>query len=62
MFKIDNNEIVDGDGNRANKTIVNSFNWSKNNKFKNLTYMSNIRAIKKPIFLTFNAKITINHL
>ena len=58
-FKGKNNKVVNDNGSRTNETIVNLF---KNNKFKNLTYMPNIGVIEKPIFLTFNAKKTFNHL
>ena len=57
-FKVDNNKVVKIDG-RVNKTVVNLF---KNNKSRKLTYMSNIRVIKKPNFLIPNAKKTFNHL
>ena len=56
IFKADN-KVVCGGNDRINKTIVNLF---KNNKFKNLTYMPNIKTIKKPIFLIFNAKKSFN--
>ena len=58
MFRADNNKVV-GNSDRANKTVVNLF---KNNKSRNLTYMSNIRAIGKLNFLTPNAKKVFNHL
>ena len=57
-FRVDDNKVVEIDG-KANKTIINLF---KNNKFKNLTYVPNIRAIEKSIFLTLNAKKVFNHL
>ena len=53
-FKTDDNKIVDGGGSRTNKTVVNSS--------RNLTCISNIEAIREPIFLTSNAKKTFNHL
>ena len=59
IFKIDDNKIVSSNNDRANKTIIN---LSKNNKFRNSTYISNIEAIKKPIFLTFDAKKAFNYL
>ena len=59
MFKHNENEIVKDSGSETNKTVVNLF---KNNKFRNLMYISNIRAIKKPHFLIFNAKKTFNYL
>ena len=34
----------------------------KNDKFEKLTYIANIGAIKKPIFLTFNTKKVFNYL
>ena len=58
-FKIDNNKIVNINGNRANKIVINLF---KNKKSKNLIYISNIGAIKKPNFLIFDAKKTFNYL
>ena len=59
-FKIDDNEVVGiDDGSKVNKTIVN---LSKNNKSKNLIYILNIKAIRKPIFLIFNAKKIFNYL
>ena len=36
-------------------------NLAKNNKFKNLTYILNIEAIKKPSFLISNAKKAFNY-
>ena len=61
-FKTSYNEIVKSNKGRANKIIVNFSNNLKNNKFKNLIYMLNIKAIKKSIFLTFNAKKFFNYL
>ena len=43
MFKANNNEVVKID-NRVNKMVINFF--------RNLTYISNIKATKKLIFLT----------
>ena len=59
----DNNKVVEIDC-RANKTFKNLFKSkkSKNNKSKNLTYMLNIKATGKPIFLTLNAKKVFNNL
>ena len=37
-------------------------NLSKNNKSKNLTYMSNIAATEEPILLTSNVKKAFNYL
>ena len=48
-----------GSGNKAYKTVINS---SKNNKFKNLTFMLNIKFTKEPIFITTNVKKTFNYL
>ena len=59
-FRASNNKIV-GDGNRVDKTVMDSFK-SKNEKFKKSTYMLNIRATGKPNFLIPNAKKTFNHL
>ena len=58
-FKFDNNEVVSNGSNKTNEIVVNSF---KNNKFKKLMSIPNIEAIKKPTFLTSNAKKTFNHL
>ena len=41
MFKNDDNKVISGND-RANKTVINSS--------KNLIYISNIKAIKEPIF------------
>ena len=57
-FKADNDEIFNNNG-IVNKTVINS---TKNNKSRNFTYMPNIRATEKPIFLTFNAKKVFNYL
>ena len=57
-FRIDNKRIIEVD-NKTNKIAINSF---KNNNFKKLLHMPNIKAIKKLILLTFNAKKTFNHL
>ena len=58
-FKANNNEIVKSNGGRANKTVVN---LSKNNKSRNLMRVLNIGAIKKPTFITPNAKKAFNYL
>ena len=58
VFRTDDNEIVDDIGNRTNETVVNSF---KNNKSRNSTYVINIKAIEKPIFLIFNVKKIFNY-
>ena len=52
-FRANNDKFVRSDDNRANKII---------NLSKNLAYMPNIEAIKKPIFLTLNTKKTFNNL
>ena len=57
-FRANNNKNVWVDS-RANETVKNSF---KNNKFRNLMYMLNIRAIEKLIFLIFNTKKVFNFL
>ena len=57
-FKADNNEVVEV-GSRANGTVVN---LSKNKKSRNLTRVSNIRAIGKLNFLTSNTKKAFNYL
>ena len=59
MFKVDNNKVVGNDDDKPNRTIMNLF---KNEKFKNLIYIPNIRAIRKPNFLTPNAKKIFNYL
>lgn len=58
IFNANSNEIVKSNGNRVNKIIKNFFKFKnlKNNKFKNLIYISNIRAIKKYIILISNIK------
>ena len=53
-FKVDDNEVVSGGGNRTNKKVINLL--------KKLICISNIGTIKKPIFLICNAKKTFNHL
>ena len=53
-LKVDDNEIIGNDSNKTNKIIVNLS--------KNLMYVSNIRAIGKPLFLTLNAKKNFNYL
>ena len=58
VFRVNDNEVVKVD-NKTNKMIVN---LSKNSKSRKLTYMPNIKAIKKSIFLTPNAKKIFNHL
>ena len=58
-FKVDDNKIVGSSSNRINKMFGNSF---KNNKLRDLMHVPNIKAIKKPIFLTPNAKKVFNQL
>ena len=41
---------------------MNLSNLFKNNKFRNLTRVSNIEATKKTTFLNFNAKKVFNYL
>ena len=56
-----NNEVVGGDDGRADETVVD-LSKPKNKKSKKLTYMLNIRATRKPNFLTPDAKNSFNHL
>ena len=51
-FRVDNNEIVCYSSYRANKIFMNS---SKNKKSKDLTYVPNIGAMRKPKFPNPNA-------
>ena len=60
-FKVGNNEVVRGGGSRADETIVDS-STSKNEKYKKLTRVLNIGAIREPNFLTSNAKEAFNYL
>lgn len=60
--KANNNQVFDDiSSSKADKMVRNLFKFKKlkNNNFKNLTY---IRAIKKPIFLTFGTRKTFNLL
>ena len=59
-----NNKIVKGNSNRANKIFVDLFksNKLKNNKSKKLIYISNIRVMRKIIFLILNVKEFFNCL
>ena len=52
-LRIHDNKVVELDG-RTNKTIINLF--------KNSTYIANIRAKKKFVFLTPNAEKAFNYL
>ena len=61
-FKADYNKVVKDDDNRANEIVMNLSNKLNNNKSKNLMHISNIRAIKKSIFLNPNAKKVFNYL
>ena len=61
-FRADDNKVVDDGSSRANEIIVNSSNSLKNNKSRNLTYISNIGAIRKSTFLTSGAKKAFNYL
>ena len=54
IFRVDNNEVIDSNGNKVKKTVINSA--------QNLTYVPNIGAIKELIFLTLNAKKIFNYL
>ena len=57
-FITDENKIL-GFGGRVNKTVVNLFKLEKS---KNLIYIQNIRAIKKPNFLNSNSENAFNYL
>ena len=59
VLKTNDNKVVDNNGCRANKMVMNLF---KNNKSRNLICIPNIKAIKKPTFLTPNTKKILNHL
>ena len=59
-FRAGNNKVVEGD-NRGDKTVVD-LSKSKNEKFRKLTHMPNIGAIREPNFLTPNTKKAFNHL
>lgn len=62
IFKIDNNKAIRNNG-RANKMFKNlsKFKNLENIKFEILTY-TNIKAMKKLIFLTLNNKTVLNLL
>ena len=53
-FRVDNNKVVSNNNSRTNETVRNLSRTS--------THISNIKAIKKPTFLTPNAKKTFNYL
>ena len=63
MFQAGNNEFVKV-GSKDNGTIKNlsKFKKSENNKFEILTYIPNIEATRKPIFLTLGNKKALNYL
>ena len=58
-FKAGNNEVVRGDGDRANEIVMD---LSKNKKSKKSTRMPNIGFTEEPNFLTSDAKKAFNHL
>ena len=60
-FKAGNDDIVDNSGGKADKTVVDLSKF-KNNKFKKLTYIPNIGAIRELIFLIPNTQKTFNYL
>ena len=65
IFWVNNNKIVKSvSSSKANEIIRNLFKFKKlkNNKFKNLIYILNIKVIEKPSFLTFNTKKNFNYL
>ena len=61
-FRASNNKVVRNNDIKANKIVIDLFNKLKNNKFKNLTHVPNIKATEESIFLTPNAKKTFNYL
>ena len=64
-LEINNNKVVkEVNDDKTDKIIKNLFKFKKlkNNKFRNLAYISNIRTIIKFIFLIFDAKKTFNYL
>ena len=60
-FRTGNNEVVRGGGGRVNKIVVNSSKF-KNEKSRKPIHILNIGAMRKPNFLTPNAKKAVNHL
>lgn len=60
-IKINNNKVIKDNINRIIKNLF-KFKKSKNNKFKNLLYISNIRTVEKFIFLISNFKKFLNFL
>ena len=61
VFRADNTKIVKGCNSKANKTILNLFNKSKNKKSRNWTCIPNIKVIAELIFPTYNAKKSFNY-
>ena len=59
LFRPDDNKVFDNGSYKTNETVMNS---SKKNKSRNFIYISNIKATRKPIFLTSNTKKTFNYL
>ena len=59
ILRADDNEIIGDNNSRINKTVVNLY---KNNKFKKLMYIPNIRAMKKFNFLIPKTKKISNYL
>ena len=59
----DNNNVVKIDDKvyKTSKNLSRS-KKSKNKNSRNWTYLTNMKTIKKPIFLTFNTKKVFNHL
>ena len=60
-FKVGNNEVVWGDSDRANETVIDLSKF-KNEKSRKLTCIPNIGATREPNFLTLDAKKDFNHL
>ena len=58
------NKTINNNSKKANKTVRILFESkkSKNQKFENLIYISNIKIIEKFIFIIFNTKKTFNYL
>ena len=54
MLKADNNKVISNSSSRTNKMVINLF--------RNSTHLPNIIAIRKFIFLIFDAKKVFNHL
>lgn len=64
MLGANNKKIVQNDNNKVDKIVKNlsKFKELKNNQSNNLTYISNIKAMKKSIFLIFNINKIFNCL